>query len=433
MTKSSRSQERGQTVIMFTLGAVTMFGMLGLVVDIGYAYYRKEAAQAAAEAAAAAAVKAAYSQTAGNINCGSNNVVCQTSTDCPSTISGYGSNNIEKGCLYAQANGFTTGGRQNVRLESGTGSVNGISVTYYVTAKVSERLPQLFSAVTGNMNANYTARSSVGYIPGSSGGCIYVLNPTAVSLNMNGNTALTTGCGVYVNSNNSGAVTFSGTNASITATGGSKVNIVGNVNYGPNTAAISPAPLTGQPSAGDPLAGMDPPTDGACLGGVSIQHSDTVNLSPGTYCGDITVSGTATLITGLYIIKGSTTGGLSVAGNGTLNAPGVTFYFETGTVGFAGGAAINISAPNTGTWAGILMFQSRTNTQNASLVGGSSQITSGIMYFPAATLDFKGGSASTSQSATIVSDKLNLVGNSYIQASSSSPYINTISGVVVVE
>lgn len=436
MKHSYRSAERGQTALMFTMGAVTMFGILGLVVDIGYAYYRKEAAQAAAEAAAAATVKAAFAQTGGgSITCGNRHVVCQSETACPSSISGNGNTNVEKGCLYAQANGYSTAGRLKVTLETGTGTVNGINVTYYAVAKVSERLPQLFSAVTGNVNANYTARSSVGYIPPSSGGCIYVLDPNAVSMTMNGQTALTTGCGVYVNSNNSGAITMKGANATITATGGSKVNVGGGVNYGPNTASISPAPNLNQPSAGDPLAGMDPPTDGTCQSGLTVNNNQKKTIDPGTYCGDISVQGKGqlTLNPGLYIIKGSTTGGLSVGGQATVQGSGVTIYYETGTVNFAGGATVNLSAPTSGTWNGILMFQSRTNTQTAALVGGSSQLTSGILYFPAAELDYTGGSSSTTQNATIVSNTLSLVGNSYFSAAGSSPYLNTVSGVVVVE
>ncbi len=287
MQNAFRNSERGQTIVMFTIGAMVMFGMLGLVVDIGYAYFRKEAAQAAAEAAAQATVKAAYAQSGASIACGGGNVVCQAETACPANISGSGSTNVDKGCLYAQANGYTTGGRLRVTLQTGTGTVNGIHVTYYAVAKVSETLPQLFSAVTGNMNARYTARSTVGYIPASGGGCIYVLNPTAVSMTMNGNTALSTGCGMYVNSSNAGAITFAGANASITATGGSKVNVVGGVNYGPNPAAVSPAPQLNQQSTGDPLAGMDPPVDGLCQGGVSVQHNQTLTINPGTYRGDI--------------------------------------------------------------------------------------------------------------------------------------------------
>jgi len=428
------SGQRGQTAVMFTIGATTMFGMLGLVVDIGYAYYRKTVAQAAAQAAAVSAVKAAYDQSAGTITCGSNHVLCQaTATACPPNIGGFGSDNLEKGCLYATANGFGHGERQWVTLESGTGSVNGVTVAYYVTAKAGERLPQLFSAVLGNTEAMLVARSTVGYIPASGGGCIYVLNPTVVSLTMNGNTILQTGCGMYVNSNNPGAITFSGTNASITATGGSKVNVVGNVDYGPNGSAISPAPIVGAPSTGDPLAGMDPPTDGTCQSGFNVTNHATTTIDPGTYCGDIRVSGTLNLNPGMYIVKGTSSGGLTVTGQGTLSGSGVSFYFETGTVNFAGGASVNLSAPTSGIWQGVLMFQARGNTQAASLVGGSSQLTSGILYFPNAQLSYKGGSSSVVQNATIISDTLNLVGNSYFNASATTPYLNTVSGVVVLE
>lgn len=419
---------------MFTLGAITLFGMLGLVVDIGWAYYHKEAAQAAAEAAANAAVKAAYSQSGGSISCGSNSVVCQTETACPSSISGNGSNNIQKGCLYAMANGYTSTGKQKVTLETGTGSISGVTVSYYAIAKVSERLPQLFSAVTGNYNANLTARSIVGYVPATAGGCIYVLNPTAVSMTMNGNTFLDTGCGVYVDSNNAAAITMVG-NSSITATGGSKVNVVGNVSIGSNSS-ITPTAVTGAPTFTDPLAGLDAPSDGTCQTPPSPSNNDNVTISAGTYCGDLNVTGHAklTLNPGLYIIKGNTsTGGLSVGGQATINGSGVTIYIETGTISFAGGASSNLTAPTSGNWQGILIFQARGDTTGASLAGGASQLTSGVIYIPSAGLTFNGGSSNNSQAATIVSNTFTVTGNSYIQSSATSPYLSTETGVVVIE
>jgi hypothetical protein len=122
-----------------------------------------------------------------------------------------------------------------------------------------------------------------------------------------------------------------------------------------------------------------------------------------------------------------------VGGQATISGSGVTLYFETGSVSFAGGATSNLSAPTSGTWSGVLMYQDRANTQSASMVGGTSQITSGILYFPSAALSYTGGSATNSQSATIISDTLSLVGSSTIQASASSPYLNSASGVLVLE
>jgi len=89
--------ERGQAAIFMTMSIVTTFGLLGLVVGIGWASWRKEACKAAAQAAAMG-------------------VTCQTPTPCPSALN-TPSNPIQAACLYAQQNGFTNdpaNGRQRV-------------------------------------------------------------------------------------------------------------------------------------------------------------------------------------------------------------------------------------------------------------------------------------------------------------------------------
>ena len=129
-------------------------------------------------------------------------------------------------------------------------------------------------------------------------------------------------------------------------------------------------------------------------------------------------------------------GGLSVSGQGTLRGTGVFFYFDTGcSVSFSGGATTDLSAPTTGTYDGILMFQARGNTAASSLTGGAGQITNGIMYFPDANLHYAGGSSSStsSQSATIVAYNLTVDGNSYIQNSGNSPYLTSFSGFAMIE
>ncbi len=47
---------RGQAAIMLSLSMVVSLGTLGLVTDLGWMYWRKEAAESAAEAAAMAGV-----------------------------------------------------------------------------------------------------------------------------------------------------------------------------------------------------------------------------------------------------------------------------------------------------------------------------------------------------------------------------------------
>ena len=146
--RSGRGKNRGQTLVMFTLGSTLLFGTLGLVVDVGWAFFRREAAQTAADAAASAAAAAAYlSAGGGSINCSVTNVACYaTEHECPSTLT-TATNNIEAGCLYARDNGFTTAGRQKVTFMSGAGTAataTGAPMSYWVIVRVSERIPQAF-------------------------------------------------------------------------------------------------------------------------------------------------------------------------------------------------------------------------------------------------------------------------------------------------
>jgi hypothetical protein len=345
-----KNGQTGQTAIMFTLSLTVVFGMVGLVTDLGWAYYRKQAAQAAAQAAALATVKAAMAQGA---TCGSHNVVCQAETACSSNIPSNSASNIDKGCLYAQVNGYASTGRQKVTIQTGTGVVSGVHVSYWAIAKASEQLPVGFSAITGNKEYNLTARSIVGYVAPTNGGCIYVIAPTGSALTSNGNTFLSTGCGVWVNSNDPAAINLSGGNTSITDTNpDTKVQIVGGYTcYGQTSGCITPPPQTGATSAGDPLAGMDPPTDSSCTPIPNVKNQ-TVTIDPGTYCGSISLSGGNSIVMnpGNYIFKsgGGNSCGLSASGNASITGHGVFMYFEDAcSVSFTGNGAIDLSAPTT--------------------------------------------------------------------------------------
>src|SRR3954469_22314753 len=97
---------------MMAMSSVVLFGMLGLVVDIGWASWRKEACKTAAEAAAQAAVAAAKAG-------GSTNYTVPASTSCPSSPTN--STSAGAGCLYAKQNGFTNGvGNRTVTYQTGT-------------------------------------------------------------------------------------------------------------------------------------------------------------------------------------------------------------------------------------------------------------------------------------------------------------------------
>ena len=111
---------------MMTLSLTVILGMLGLAVDVGWAYYRQQAAQAAADAAAVAAVRAAVTSAGGVPTCSTAGVYCGGATNCPATAPGSASTSFDNACMLASANGFTTSGIDTVSVQA---LVDGSTIT----------------------------------------------------------------------------------------------------------------------------------------------------------------------------------------------------------------------------------------------------------------------------------------------------------------
>jgi hypothetical protein len=250
---------------------------------------------------------------------------------------------------------------------------------------------------------------------------------------MNGITSITTGCGVVDNSNSPTALTIVG-NGTITTTGAAKTQIVGDWS---GSGTISPAPYTHQPVTSDPFADMAPPSYSGCdNSGVNLGSHDSLSITGSTttatvICGDISLSAQSslTLGAGVYVV----TGNITLGGQTSMGGTGVTIYLPNGGVNMAGGATVSLSAPTSGTWQGILFYQRRGNTSDATLVGGTNQQMNGVLYFPSSTLTYTGGSGTVATKTTLVSDKLVLKGNSYISASASTGYTGNAGGVSIIE
>lgn len=444
-----RSRQSGQTAILYTVGLTAVFGMVGLVSDVGYMYYRKQNAQAAAQAAALASVKTAYTVSSGGFACGTGttNVGCNSNYVCPASISGSGSNNLEVACLYAQKNGYSG---NNVWLEANTGNINGVRTTYYTVAHVRETLPVLFSAIWGSNSSLVVARSVVAYTPGSGGGCIYALDNNSGdpgTLAVNGTGSLSTGCGVWVDGPNSNAANLNG-GGQITVTGtGQSVQIVGGYSCaGGSTGCITPAPTTGADPTGDPMAGLPAPTipPGCTSPSWAGQSGSFNNPGGGTIrvCGDLNINAnkTFTFPAGTYVFTGCNNGGnqgFSVSGNATVTGTGVFFYFtDNCSAQVTGGGYVKLTAPTSGTYTGVLMYEDPTDAANTpQLSGCTTQLLNGVVYFPADNLQYSGGSTQVgnSQSLSIIAWQIKITGNSVIQNAGNSPYLTSSPGVAVLE
>jgi hypothetical protein len=145
-------------------------------------------------------------------------------------------------------------------------------------------------------------------------------------------------------------------------------------------------------------------------GSVSITGTGTLTFNAGQY-GSITGTGAPNEIfnAGLYVI---TSGGLVLTGTNGLTSTGATFYLgpNAGSVDITGANSTNLTAPTSGTYAGILFFQNPLDTNTVTVTGASGTIYNGAFYFPNAGLTWTGSNSSLSLYTILVAKDIDLTG-----------------------
>jgi len=213
------------------------------------------------------------------------------------------------------------------------------------------------------------------------------------------------------------------------------------------------------PLSGLPLPSCSPAAPG-CTGGNTVTISgggnancgtgcsynsgnNTYTISPGQYS-SITIKGVAgdqvVFDPGTYVIDGS--GGLSIPGNATITGTGVFFYFtNVATINMTGTPTMNLTAPSSGDYAGILMYEDPTDTNtgpapNGPTMGGNTGTNyGGVLYFPKDQITFYGNNVSYSV-GIVISDSLALSGNPTVTLEGDAglpPGVNVILHAVLVE
>jgi hypothetical protein len=250
----------------------------------------------------------------------------------------------------------------------------------------------------GTLNAaNYTFTVVNGTLTVISPAALVVLDPTSkgsVTVTGNGNVQVTGNAEVLSNSQQ--AIVASG-NASVSATkidieGSPGTSLSGNAKIaGTVIAGLTPAQ---DPSLSDPFAALPTPAQPtATFAAASYSGKATATLNPGTYTGGISVSGKAvvTLLPGLYYLKG---GGLSVSGNGSVTGNGLVIYnapqSAKDAISVTGQGTITLTAPTSGAYQGVGIFQDRSSSVPITVSGNGSLGVTGSIYAAAATLNISG-------------------------------------------
>ncbi len=215
-----KARKRGSVIVMVTFAILVLFALIGLVVDIGWAFFTRRAAQVAADAA----VQAGANKALEMVGAGSSN------------FSQLGPNNavvLAHAKRYADLNGFP---EAEVVVTSGPGpypddpNLALLRILYWVRASVTRRLPSLFIRMAGAGEALTSGAFAVGAVVlGPATGSIYLLNRTCevqegvppdcsnpnvvymggkpwkgLDLHVQGSATVTTNGGIFVNSSANG-------------------------------------------------------------------------------------------------------------------------------------------------------------------------------------------------------------------------------------
>jgi Flp pilus assembly protein TadG len=393
-----RRDESGNYLIITGLLMSAMVGLAGLGTDYGIWTWKQQTMQGAADSAAVAGA-IAYA----------NGYTTSVTSQATSVISSYLTGS-DWSTLTQSVNRPPSQGNY-------TGNAN------YIEVILNQPRTPLFSTIYRSQPVNITARAVAYGPPQSSQGCVLSLDPSASgAVTVQGHTNVNLlGCSLYDNSNAASSLTMNGgallTAGSVNTDGG----ISGCTAGATSCSGITTSPGTINPNTGshqaDPYAGIPNPTPsgsnlnfksgsasfdggGVFKGGLKLSAGDNVTLNNGTY----------------YIEGGS----LDVAGSATLTGTNVTLVFTNQGSNYAtatinGGADVQLTAPTSGTYQGIVIFGDRNMPTGTTFKfnGGGQEQFGGAIYLPKGQVQWAGGANNANSCTQLIADTVTFTGTSY--------------------
>lgn len=391
------AEEAGSVAITFAVASPVVIGGIGMGAEVGLWYMKQRQIQHAADLAAySAASRLTRHEGTAVLNAIALNAA---------RLSGF---DPTRGTITV--NTPPTSG-------SNTGATNMVEVL--LTQSVDRYFSLIFSTSAVQVSGRAVAKSSGLTV------CALALSPSGASaLSTKASSASSFDCLAASNSTSStsfstaGSSTFSAT--CVYSSGGYATN--GSSGF---SLTVCPSIVQNADPTSDPYSDISVPTaPTACISGsigsngVNTTVTPTLSLADGTkyihYC-SLSPSGNVTFGPGVYIIDGN------MATNGqSLTGSGVTFVVG-GSTNLSGSLAMNLSAPTSGTYSGLLFFGGRSATiQSQKVTGSSSSSLQGAIYFPSGNLEYSGSSATTNGCTQLIAYTILFSGNSTVKSSCSA-------------
>jgi Flp pilus assembly protein TadG len=374
---------RGLSALTFALSLPVVIGGAGLGVEVGYWFFEERRLQTAADLAANAAAVALRG------GADEDDVVATAARE-------------------AEKNGFNPAmGEISVNTPPTSGDHrNDQAVEVRLGLAAPRYFTQLFDE---NATVQVRVRAVAAY-QSEQQACILALDTWAndAVIFIGNPTTTFSGCVVMSNSLATDSITIAGsadvTAPCIVSAGGTAVSA-------DLTLTSCAAPMEEMPQARDPYANLAAPsTAGPCQSVPNGNPNDPKTLSPGVYCGGMNLSGTVTLNPGIYVIDG---GEFRINANAHVSGAGVMFFLTGGaTVRFNGSAEIDLSAPTSGLYAGVLMYGDRTQGNADNIFNGAAtSLMTGALYFPTQQVTHNGNFSGANGCLRIVSKAIDLRGD----------------------
>jgi hypothetical protein len=288
-----------------------------------------------------------------------------------------------------------------------------------VTLAVQQPLPfsSLFMSAAPTIIANATAAS----IPSGGEACVNAREPSASKTGIN----ITGSAGIYMPD----CVMYSNSPSTNSAAAGGSSNVVaqavagvGGIMESNNWHVDSYRPYS--PPIDDPFANVTPdPADMHCVGSQLDQGTNvSAALASGTNCwSSLRVNSNTTLVlpdNQTYYING---GDANIQGNLSCNSCTIVLTNQStasnatiGQLKVNAGSNVNITAPTSGTYQGIAIYQDR-RAQDVSpgnkINGNNGSIVQGALYFPSQELNYNGDGTTNAICTMFVARRVVFSGN----------------------
>ncbi len=372
--KGIKRAERGQALIIIVFSIIGLIGAVALAVDGGNVYAERRRAQSAADAAA----------LAGALERVNNNTTSWTDAVFQS----------------AKKNGYNNDGVTNVvKVSSPPVSGPYAGNVEYIQVQITSYTKTYFASVLGIPQITSVVQAvsrtkTPQYLPMFGGAAVVSLAPVSDCDNFKAfwvtaeATLDLTGGGIFVNSNNPDCAFIEQGEGSVRIRDNNQIQIVGGASIQKPKLLTPFPPVTNAPPVSYPPPFYMPKV--GCGGQMARIQGDGHTMSPGTWSDTFPPPGVTSLSSGVYCLDGD----FFLGDNSQLEGRQVVFKMEHGSLHFTSSARVDLSAPGSGSLAGLLIYQPQDNTHYMALNANPYSRIRGSILAPGAQIRIHGNSSS---------------------------------------